>query len=257
MPTLCHVETSMKDANILIVIDNVLERKNIMRELEKKLQMKHFSQTHSAKNALNAVRDQKNLHLVIVDYELPDVTGIELVKKCKTLPGGNSASYLLLSSKQDKSTLLEAASAGVNEFIVKPYSAEMLIQKVSKIFKSDANRRAYERVALFAAVTVKLAFEGKEKAYKGKLLDLSLGGCLVAVPVFGPDSGTIYSPVNLTINTEGEKFNVTGELVRTEKYSEDHIKPGTWMRVAMEFSSMEASMIDKISKLMALSNSPS
>ena len=90
--------------------------------------------TPEARAALVAL-NQGNFDFVITDWNMPGTTGIELLRairadaRLKTLP------VLMVTAEAKREQIIEAAQAGVNGYVVKPFTAQALKDKIEKIFE--------------------------------------------------------------------------------------------------------------------------
>ena len=118
---------------ILIVDDfSTMRRiiKNLLRELG-------FNNTMEADDGSTALPMLKNgdFDFLVTDWNMPIMQGIELLKairaeeRLKTLP------VLMVTAEAKREQIMEAAQAGVNGYIVKPFTAETLREKIEKIFE--------------------------------------------------------------------------------------------------------------------------
>ncbi|MCJ8319114.1 MAG: response regulator [Colwellia sp.] len=95
-----------------------------------------FSNVFTAEDGIIAYTMLKtgNFDFVVSDWNMPNMTGIQLLKairqnnKLKTLP------LLLVTAENKKRQIMEAAKSGVNSFIIKPFSAAELEKKIKLIF---------------------------------------------------------------------------------------------------------------------------
>jgi len=121
-----------KDMQILIV-DDFSTMRRIVRNLLNEL---GFQNTHEADDGTTAqpVLKSKPIDLVILDWNMPKMTGIELLRwmraeeKFKTLP------VLMVTAEAKREQIVEAAEAGVNGYVVKPFTAATLQAKLERIF---------------------------------------------------------------------------------------------------------------------------
>ncbi|MGZ9067444.1 MAG: response regulator, partial [Burkholderiales bacterium] len=73
---------------------------------------------------------------VISDWNMPNMTGIELLKAIRADAALKSLPVLMVTAEARKENIIEAAQAGANGYIVKPFTAATLDEKLAKIFKS-------------------------------------------------------------------------------------------------------------------------
>lgn len=121
-----------KNMKILIVDDfSTMRRiiKNLLRDLG-------FSNTHEADDGVTALPMLKSgdFQFLVTDWNMPGMTGIDLLKavradeKLRTLP------VLMVTAEAKRDQIIEAAQAGVNGYVVKPFTAQALKEKIEKIF---------------------------------------------------------------------------------------------------------------------------
>lgn len=71
--------------------------------------------------------------LIIVDWDMPVMTGIEFVTALRAIPGGEKPKVVFCTSKSNIDDVQRGAAAGANEWIVKPFDEAKMIAKLTKI----------------------------------------------------------------------------------------------------------------------------
>jgi len=122
-----------KDMKILVVDDfSTMRRiiKNLLRDLG-------FTNTSDADDGQTALPMLKSgsYDFLVTDWNMPGMTGIELLKAVRADPDLASLPVLMVTAEQKKEQIIEAAQAGVNGYIVKPFTAITLKEKIDKIFE--------------------------------------------------------------------------------------------------------------------------
>ena len=128
-----------KDMKILVVDDfSTMRRiiKNLLRDLG-------FSNTTDADDGQTALPMLKggSYDFLVTDWNMPGMTGIELLKAVRADPDLASLPVLMVTAEQKKEQIVEAAQAGVNGYIVKPFTAITLKEKIDKIFERIDNAK--------------------------------------------------------------------------------------------------------------------
>ncbi|SMO48210.1 two-component system, chemotaxis family, response regulator CheY [Balnearium lithotrophicum] len=125
-----------EDINILVVDDMAAMRK-ILRTLLTQLGFKNIDEAEDGKQALEKLRQNPDKYgLVITDWNMPNMTGIELVQAIRSDKRLKHLPILMVTAEAKKENVLTAIKAGVNNYIVKPFTAETLKEKIEAIFKS-------------------------------------------------------------------------------------------------------------------------
>ncbi|MBW1938198.1 MAG: response regulator, partial [Deltaproteobacteria bacterium] len=84
--------------------------------------------------ALKELKSQK-IDFVISDWNMPNMTGIELLRAVRADSELSSLPFLMVTAESLKENVLEAVKAGVSDYIVKPFTAEVLSEKIEKIIE--------------------------------------------------------------------------------------------------------------------------
>ena len=122
-----------KGMKILIVDDfSTMRRiiKNLLRDLG-------FTNTHEADDGTTALPMLKNgdFDFLVTDWNMPGMTGIELLKEIRADDKLASLPTLMVTAEAKRDQIIEAAQAGVNGYVVKPFTAQVLKEKIDKIFE--------------------------------------------------------------------------------------------------------------------------
>ncbi len=123
------IDTNMK----YLIVDDFSTMRRITRGLMKELGATNVDEAEDGVQALSKLKSG-NFDFVITDWNMPNMTGIELLKairsdaKLKTLP------VLMITAEAKKENIIEAAQSGASGYIVKPFTAATLSEKLNKIF---------------------------------------------------------------------------------------------------------------------------
>ncbi len=122
-----------KNMKILIVDDfSTMRRivKNLLRDLG-------FNNTQEADDGLTALPMLKKgeFDFVVTDWNMPGMQGIDLLKNIRADAGLKHLPVLMITAEAKREQIIEAAQAGVNGYIVKPFTAATLKEKLDKIFE--------------------------------------------------------------------------------------------------------------------------
>ncbi|MBZ0156231.1 MAG: response regulator [Alphaproteobacteria bacterium] len=109
--------------------------------------------------------------LSLCDWEVPDITGDEVLHWVRRHPNLSATPFIMVTSRNDRPSVLRAIESGANAYVVKPYTAELLAQKITAVI-DKFDRRQYERYTATGAITVHF----HELVARGKLIDMSRGG---------------------------------------------------------------------------------
>ena len=118
--------------NILVVDDARDERELLKTILEESNPNYAVITRPDSLSALKALYTTP-CDLVILDVQLPDQNGIETADRIRKNPKTSHVPIIMLTGLHDKPSVLRALKAGVNDYVVKPYSAETLLEKITRL----------------------------------------------------------------------------------------------------------------------------
>lgn len=119
----------------ILVVDDMATMRRIIKGLLEQLGFKNIDEAEDGKVALQKLKSQK-YDFVITDWNMPNMTGLELVQEIRNDPELKSLPVLMVTAEAKKENVLLAIKAGVNNYIVKPFTAEVLKEKIEKIFSA-------------------------------------------------------------------------------------------------------------------------
>ncbi len=125
----------MPDKNLkFLVVDDFSTMRRIVRNLLKEL---GFSNVDEAEDGVIALQKLKNgsHDFVITDWNMPNMTGIDLLKNIRADAGLKALPVLMITAEAKKENIIEAAQSGASGYIVKPFTAAVLEEKLNKIFE--------------------------------------------------------------------------------------------------------------------------
>lgn len=123
------LDLSMK----ILVVDDFSTMRRIVKNILKQIGFSDIDEAENGQVALSKLNDN-SYDLVVSDWNMPEMTGIELLKAVRATDGIKDIPFLMVTAEAKKENVVEAVKAGVNNYIVKPFTAEVLQEKIEKIF---------------------------------------------------------------------------------------------------------------------------
>lgn len=117
--------------NVLIV-DDYKTMLRIIENLLKQLGFKNVHQATDGSMALRMLREQ-SYGLVISDWNMQPMTGLQLLKEVRADDRLKSMPFIMVTAESKTENVVAAKEAGVNNYIVKPFNAETLKQKIVSV----------------------------------------------------------------------------------------------------------------------------
>lgn len=232
----------------LVVEDEPTIRRFTASVLKQQLNCKTVEQAASADDGLKFLLSGQKVDIILSDWELPGMNGDEFLFNVRMNPALKETPFVMVTCRSDKDALITAIQAGVSEYIVKPFSAATLIQKIRKTL-NQAEKRAMPRVDAKAnRIEVNAVFNAFH-SYKGDLHDLSQTGCLVRCPLFKHGIKGVYEKVGLTIRAPSKPITIQAEISRMMMDAED-TSSVLFMIVGFQFDEIDPMNGDRIRKFM-------
>ena len=117
----------------ILVVDDFSTMRRIIKNLLNDLGFMNIVEADDGNTAL-PVLQKGGIDFLVTDWNMPGMTGIELLKQVRADDKLNALPVLMVTAEQKREQIVEAAEAGVNGYIVKPFTAQTLKEKMSKIF---------------------------------------------------------------------------------------------------------------------------
>ncbi|WP_272689730.1 chemotaxis response regulator CheY [Providencia sp. PROV033] len=122
-----------KDLSFLVV-DDFSTMRRIVRNLLKELGFNKIEEAEDGVDALEKIR-AGNIDFVVADRNMPNMDGLELLK---TIRGDDALKHipvLMVTAEAKKENIIAAAQAGASGYVVKPFTAAILEEKLNKVFE--------------------------------------------------------------------------------------------------------------------------
>ena len=125
--------TANKNMRILIV-DDFSTMRRIIKNLLNDLGYTNTAEADDGSTAIQALA-QGNFDFVVTDWNMPGMTGIDLLKAIRADDRFKHLPVLMVTAEAKREQIIEAAQNGVNGYIIKPFTAQTLEEKLGKIFE--------------------------------------------------------------------------------------------------------------------------
>mgnify|MGYP001226950084 CR=1 FL=1 len=128
-------DTIKKRIKILIVDDLEFPRM-VIRNMLHDLSYESHNNILEAANGREAfdILKETQIDLIICDWMMPIMTGLELLQKIRATPKLAKIPFIMITAEAEKENIIGAIKAGVNQYIVKPFTAETLYLKIESVF---------------------------------------------------------------------------------------------------------------------------
>ncbi len=117
----------------ILVVDDFATMRRIVKNILRQIGFTNILEADDGSTALNILRKEK-VDLVITDWNMPKMSGLELLKAIRADENLKDIPVMMVTAEALKENIIEAVKAGVNQYIVKPFTAQTLQEKLEKIF---------------------------------------------------------------------------------------------------------------------------
>jgi len=126
----------MNEKNIkVLIVDDFATMRKVVRNLLKQVGYEDIVEAEDGVMALKALKSQK-IDVIVSDWNMPNMTGLELLKAVRADADLSKTPFLMVTAEALQDNVVAAVKAGVNNYIVKPFTAEVLNEKIKKIMES-------------------------------------------------------------------------------------------------------------------------
>ncbi len=117
----------------VLVVDDFSTMRRIIKNILRQLGFTNIVEADDGTTAWDVLNKDK-VEFVISDWNMPQMTGIDLLRKVRASEEFSDMPFLMVTAEAQQENIIEAAQAKVSNYIVKPFTAETLKQKIDKIF---------------------------------------------------------------------------------------------------------------------------
>lgn len=122
------------DPNLkILVVDDFATMRKIIKNILGQLGFKNIIEADDGTTAWEILQKEP-VDLIISDWNMPKMPGIELLKKVRSDEKLKDTPFLMVTAEAQKENIIEAAKYRVNQYIIKPFTPETLKEKLQKIF---------------------------------------------------------------------------------------------------------------------------
>ena len=121
-----------KDMKVLVV-DDFSTMRRIVKNILRQLGFNNILEADDGSTAVGILEREK-IDLIISDWNMPEMTGIELLRHVRSTEEIKDTPFLMVTAEAQQENIIEAVKAKVSNYIVKPFTADTLNEKIEKIF---------------------------------------------------------------------------------------------------------------------------
>lgn len=125
----------MASLKFLVVDDSITMRRIVVNTL-KNLGYNNIVEAEDGEDALAKLMVEKDINFIITDWNMPNMTGLDFVKAVRSNPDTQNLPILMVTTRGMKQDILEAMQARVNSYVIKPFTPQVIKEKIDKILST-------------------------------------------------------------------------------------------------------------------------
>lgn len=118
----------------ILVVDDFATMRRIVKNILKQQGYENILEADDGASALEVLKREK-IQFIISDWNMPQMSGIELLKTVRATEAWKDLPFLMVTAEGQKENVIEAVKNRVNNYIIKPFTPETLMEKINKIFE--------------------------------------------------------------------------------------------------------------------------
>ena len=118
----------------ILVVDDFATMRRIVKTCLRQLGFENITEADNGQAALDKLRNT-SFKLIISDWNMPQMMGIDLLKAVRADETLKVIPFVMVTAEAQKENVIEAAKAGVSNYIIKPFTADQLQSKLEQVFK--------------------------------------------------------------------------------------------------------------------------
>ena len=125
-----NAEKNPEDLRVLVA-DDFMNMRKIIRGILRKMRIRNIVEVRTGNEAMDYLESHL-VDLIICDWLMPGVSGIEILKFVRGMEIIKDTPFIMVTGEYSKEKVMEAASAGVSGYVIKPFSPDMLVKRINE-----------------------------------------------------------------------------------------------------------------------------
>ena len=126
----------------ILVVDDFPTMRRIVKTLLRQIGYSNFVEAEDGAQAMSLLRQMSDVDLIVSDWSMPNMKGIELLKAVRADSKLSHLPFLMLATDEEKEHMSEAVSSGVSSYVIKPFTGQTLAEKLARIYAQQNIKQA-------------------------------------------------------------------------------------------------------------------
>ena len=123
-----------------LVVDDFATMRKIVKNVLKQIEITNVTEAENGKQALEILKGDPTFELIVSDWIMPEMTGIEFLRACKGDDAIKKIPFIMVTAEAQKDSVVEAIKGGVDNYIVKPFTPDNLQKAIQKAIAKATNQ---------------------------------------------------------------------------------------------------------------------
>ena len=119
----------------VLLVDDFATMRRILKNILTQIGFNNIYEADDGKSALKLLKNQK-IDLIMCDWNMPIMNGLDLLNVVRGDDALKEIPFVMVTAEAQKENIIQAVQAGVNNYVVKPFTTETITQKLEKVFGS-------------------------------------------------------------------------------------------------------------------------
>jgi two-component system chemotaxis response regulator CheY len=117
----------------VLIVDDFATMRRILRNILKQIGFTDINEADDGSTALKELKKEK-YDLILSDWNMPEMPGLDLLNAIRADDELKGIPFVMITAEAQKDNIIGAVKAGVNSYVVKPFTAETIGEKLKKVF---------------------------------------------------------------------------------------------------------------------------
>jgi two-component system chemotaxis response regulator CheY len=115
-----------------LVVDDFATMRKIVKNVLRQIDITNVTEAENGRQAFEILKKDRDFELIVSDWIMPEMTGIEFLKVCKGDDEVKKIPFIMVTAEAQKDSVIEAIKEGVDNYIVKPFTPDRLQEAIQK-----------------------------------------------------------------------------------------------------------------------------
>ena len=129
-------------ASKILIVDDMLTIRKITKKTLTDMHFKHIEEASNGAEAWQLISKSPAFDFIICDWNMPKMTGLEVLSKLRNTPELAKTPFILLTAESDLAQVKTAIQAGVDDYILKPFTSDTFRARLEAVHQKVLSRQA-------------------------------------------------------------------------------------------------------------------